>query len=190
MSNFYSSSRNWLKIGLFCGLFVLLGQSNTAHAWWFFTPGDTVDNVGYKPEQPIPFSHKLHAGQRKIPCEYCHSSARRSFSAGIPSGNTCMGCHKIVATDKAPIKQITEAYDKNEPIQWVKVHDLPDFARFPHKRHVQSKEQGGAGIQCQECHGKVEEMEVVEQGAPLQMGWCIGCHKERNAPLDCLNCHY
>ncbi len=179
---------NVLIVSLFLATFFT--QATPAYAWWFWTPGDTVDNVGYKPEQPIPFSHKLHSGDRKIPCEYCHSSARRSFSSGVPSGNTCMGCHKIVRTDKPAIKKLTEAYEKNQPIEWVKVHDVPDFVRFPHKRHVQSKDQGGAGIQCQECHGKVEEMEVLEQGAPLQMGWCIGCHKERNAPLDCLACHY
>ncbi|MDA9951068.1 cytochrome c family protein [Oligoflexaceae bacterium] len=165
-------------------LMVALLLSGTSYAWHFWTPGDTVDNVGYKPKQPIPYSHKLHAGQMEIPCEYCHSSARRSFSAGIPSTNTCMGCHKYAATDKEAIKFITEKYKKNEPIEWVKVHDLPDFVRFPHKRHVK------ANVPCQECHGDVENMEVVEQVAPLQMGWCVGCHKERKAPLQCYTCHY
>jgi hypothetical protein len=95
-----------------------------------------------------------------------------------------MGCHKYAATDKESIKFLTEKYKKNEPIEWVKVHDIPDFVRFPHKRHVQG------GITCQECHGAVENMEIVEQVAPLQMGWCIGCHKERKAPLQCYTCHY
>jgi hypothetical protein len=95
-----------------------------------------------------------------------------------------MGCHKVVRTDKDPIKTITEHYEKNKPFEWVKVHDLPDFVRFTHKRHVQS------GISCQECHGAVETMDVVEQVAPLQMGWCIGCHKEKGAKLDCYACHY
>jgi len=143
-----------------------------------------VDNVGYRPKQPIDFSHKLHAGEMDIPCEYCHSSARRSFSAGIPPTNTCMGCHKYVATDKEAIKFLTEKYEKNEPIEWVKVHDLPDFVRFPHKRHVQAK------LACQECHGKVEEMTVAEQHAPLQMGWCVECHKQKKAPINCYTCHY
>ncbi len=184
------TTKKWLRISLTLVVFSCLGNSGTANAWWFWTPGDTVDNVGFKPEQPIPFSHKLHAGDRKIPCEYCHSSARRSFSSGVPSGNTCMGCHKIIKTDSPHIKKITAAYNNNEPMEWVKVHDLPDFVRFPHKRHVQGKDQGGAGLACQECHGKVQEMDVVEQGAPLQMGWCIGCHKDRKAPIDCLTCHY
>ena len=167
-----------------------LGTAERASAWWMYTPGDTVDNVGYKPEQPIPFSHKLHAGKNEIPCQYCHSAARRSSSAGIPPLNTCMGCHRLVATDKPNIKKVAEHYKNNDPIKWVKVHDLPDFVRFPHKIHVTNKADGGAGIECQECHGKVQEMDVVEQVAPLQMGWCIGCHKERKAKLECVACHY
>lgn len=155
-----------------------------AHAWWMYTPGDTVDNVGYKPTQPIPFSHKLHAGDKGVPCQYCHSSARRSISAGIPSLNTCMGCHRLVATERPNIKIVTDHYKKNEPIEWVKVHDLPDFVRFSHKVHVNAK------LECQECHGQVQEMDVVEQQAPLQMGWCIGCHTQRHAKMDCIACHY
>lgn len=162
-----------------------LNLAETAHAWWMWTPGDTVDDVGYKPTQPIPFSHKLHAGDRKIPCEYCHSAARKSQVAGIPASNTCMGCHKIVHTDKEPIKYLTEKYNKNEPIEWIKVHDLPDFVRFTHKVHVTS-----AKLACQDCHGAVETMDVVEQVAPLQMGWCLSCHKEKGASTDCLTCHY
>lgn len=149
-----------------------------------WTPGDTVDNVGYKPEQPIPFSHKLHAGDKQIPCQYCHSAARRSAVAGIPPLNTCMGCHKIVATDKEPIKNITEHFKTNKPMEWVKVHDLPDFVRFSHKPHV------AAGLECQSCHGQVQTMDVVEQVAPLQMGWCISCHREKKASLECATCHF
>ncbi len=162
----------------------IMFSANQAQAWWFYTPGDTVDDVGYAPTQPIPFSHKLHAGDKQIPCQYCHSSARRSSSAGIPSTNTCMGCHRNVVSDRPNIQKITEAYMKNEPIEWVKVHDLPDYVRFPHKRHV------AAGLACQDCHGKVESMDVVEQVAPLQMGWCISCHTEKNAPKTCFTCHY
>jgi hypothetical protein len=163
-------------------------SSQTAKAdfsWWFWTPGDTVDHVGYQPDQPIPFSHKLHAGERQIPCQYCHSSARRSITSGIPPLNTCMGCHRFVKTDSPHIKYVTDKYKKNEPIEWVKVHDLPDFVRFSHQIHVK-----GAGLTCQECHGAVEEMEKVEQIAPLQMGWCLDCHRKKGANIDCLTCHY
>ncbi len=158
--------------------------AKSSYAWWMYTPGDTVDNVGYKPEQPIPFSHKLHAGDKKIPCQYCHSSARRSTAAGIPPMNTCMGCHKLVATDKPNIKKVTEHFKNNDPIQWVKVHDLPDFVRFSHQVHVNAK------LECQDCHGNVQDMDIVEQKAPLQMGWCVECHKAKKAKLDCLACHY
>jgi len=165
-------------------LLLVLSFAPKAQAWWMWTPGDTVDNVGYAPTQPIPFPHKLHAGDKKIPCQYCHSGARRSAVAGIPPLNTCMGCHKIVATDKEPIKKITEAYKSNTPFEWVKVHDLPDFAKFSHKPHV------AAGVECQTCHGAVEKMDVVEQVAPLQMGWCISCHREKKASTECQTCHY
>jgi hypothetical protein len=172
-------------------LAALSSFSKPAAAWWMYTPGDTVDNShwlgmeGYKPEQPIHFPHDVHAGLHKIPCQYCHSSARRSQTSGIPSLNTCMGCHRLVATDKPEIKKLTEHYKNNDPIKWVKVHDLPDFVRFSHKIHV-----SGAKLECQECHGPVETMKVVEQIAPLQMGWCIGCHTDRGAKTDCITCHY
>lgn len=149
-----------------------------------WTPGDTVDNQGYQPKQPIPFSHKKHAGEKQIPCQYCHASARRSPSAGIPPMNTCMGCHRAIATDKEPIKWLTDKYKKNDPIKWVKVHDVPDYVRFTHKRHV------AANLECSECHGPVEEMEEVYQHAPLQMGWCIDCHTKKKAPINCYTCHY
>ena len=171
--------------------FLLLGalffQAPVSFGWWFYTPGDTVDNVGYAPKQPIPFSHKLHAGDRQIPCQYCHSSTRRSAVAGIPPLNVCMGCHKNIAIDKPDIQTITDHYKRNDPIKWVKVHDVPDYVRFTHKRHIAAD---GANLECQECHGNVQEMDVVEQVAPLQMGWCLGCHVERGGPRNCFACHY
>ncbi|MCY4443348.1 MAG: cytochrome c3 family protein [Proteobacteria bacterium] len=174
-----------------CGFGVVLSISSQAYGWWMWTPGDTVDDstqntlvAGYMPDQPVPFSHKLHAGDRQISCEYCHSGARRSASAVVPDLATCMGCHQVVAIDKEPIKLITEKYRKNEPLQWVKVNDLPDHVRFSHQPHVL------AGVSCESCHGEVKEMEKVSQWAPLQMGWCIGCHKENNASISCQSCHY
>jgi hypothetical protein len=173
-----------LVVGVILSLYFTLFTMETAQAWWMWTPGDTVEDVGYKPKQPIPFSHKLHAGEKQIPCQYCHSAARRSPAAGIPPLNTCVGCHKNVASDRENIKKVLEHHKNNKPIEWVKVHDIPDYVRFTHKRHV------AAGLECQECHGEVEQMEVLEQVAPLQMGWCIGCHKEKNAPVACFTCHY
>ena len=98
-----------------------------------------------------------------------------------------MGCHRYVKTDSPHIQKIAEHYKEKKPFEWVKVHDIPDFVRFSHKIHV---DKNGAGLECQECHGPVETMDVVEQVAPLQMGWCIGCHRERDAPTDCMSCHY
>lgn len=195
-----SSFRTYAKISLFpsflystivrmlplvtLGLVLNFSIASVGYSWWMWTPGDTVDDVGYKPTQPIPYSHKLHAGDLKIPCEYCHAGARRSTAAGIPPLNTCMGCHKFASTDKENIKKITALYKSNQPMQWVKVHDLPDFVKFSHKPHVL------AGLDCQGCHGPVQEMDVVEQVAPLQMGWCISCHREKNAPTTCNTCHF
>ena len=165
--------------------------SSPSFAWWMWTPGDSVDDstqnslvAGYKPDQPIPFSHKLHAGKRQIACQYCHNGARRSASAVIPSTALCMGCHQVVAVESEPIKWLTQKYKNKEPVEWVRVHDMPHFVRFTHKMHVIS------GVSCETCHGPVAEMEKVGQWAPMQMGWCISCHKENNASISCQTCHY
>lgn len=128
----------------------------------------------YQPIQPIPYSHKLHAGQYKMPCLYCHGSAEWNSFAEVPGLETCMNCHQAVKVDSPWIKQMAEAYKNNQPIKWVKVHVLPDFVRFNHRRHV------SAGLQCQTCHGPIQEMEVVRQWAPLNMAWCVNCHRDNN----------
>jgi len=128
----------------------------------------------YAPEQPIPFSHKRHAGQFKIPCLYCHAAAETSAFAEVPGLEVCMNCHNLVLPESPWIKKVKEHYDAKMPIAWVKVHVLPDFVRFNHKRHI------SAGVQCQTCHGPVETMEKVYQWAGLNMGWCIDCHRNDN----------
>lgn len=140
---------------------------------------------GTAPKQPIAFSHKVHAGDNGIDCQYCHTQARRSISAGVPSVNKCVGCHNEVATDRPQIRKVMSYWENKEPILWVKVHDLPDFVHFPHKRHVQ------ADVECQTCHGPVESMEVVSRMAPVKMGECLACHKENQVEhgLDCWTCH-
>jgi mono/diheme cytochrome c family protein len=156
---------------------------------------------GYKPVQPIHYSHKIHAGQNQIDCKYCHSSARVSKHSGIPSLNVCMNCHKNiseVAESTGNDEYSKEFYDKEiqklynavgwdgqnytgetEPVKWVRIHNLPDFAYFNHSQHVTV-----AGVACQKCHGPVEEMEIMEQHAPLTMGWCINCHRETNVKTE------
>ena len=140
---------------------------------------------GTSPVQPIQFSHLIHAGDNQIPCMYCHVQARRSISAGVPSVNKCMGCHNEVAVDKPQVRLLTNYWETKEAIPWVKVHDLPDFVHFTHKRHV------AAGIECQTCHGPVETMDVVSREAPVKMGLCLNCHKDNEVVhgTDCWTCH-
>ena len=159
----------------------------------------------YEPIQPIHYSHKIHAGDNKIECKYCHSSARVSKNAGIPSLNVCMNCHKNISEfqgDKdstyveyskefytAEIQKLYDAvgWDKNtmsytgkvKPVKWVRIHNLPDFAYFNHSQHVSV-----AGVECQTCHGPVETMEVMRQHSPLTMGWCVNCHRETNVKVE------
>lgn len=172
-------------IAVFAGFVDLMGSASSIGV-----------HQGYKPEQPIKFSHKIHAGDNKIDCNYCHSSARHSKTSGIPSLNLCMNCHTYVnGGDKTFLyngeeypmaEEIQKIYkhldydpktgkygDNPTPVKWVKVHNLPDHAFFSHQQHVTVGNQ-----QCQTCHGAVEEMDVVEQHSKLTMGWCIECHKE------------
>jgi hypothetical protein len=188
---------------------------------------------GYAPTQPINFSHKIHAGQYEIDCKYCHSTVEKSKSASIPSLNTCMNCHKYVkATEKYDGKtspEIQKIYTaigfdgdnmeyiadyEQKPIEWVRIHNLPDLAYFNHSQHVVVGK-----LECQTCHGPIQEMDKVYQFSSLQMNWCINCHKERgidsennkyyeevhknmkaqgkdyitvadNGGLECSKCHY
>ncbi len=133
--------------------------------------------------QPIAFSHREHVTEVGLDCQLCHAYARRGPIAGIPSGARCVGCHRFVLPDSPEVAKILRYQEDEEPIPWVRVHDLPEHVRFTHKRHVR------AGVTCEECHGEVGRMEIVEQVAPLTMGWCITCHQDRQAPLDCLTCH-
>ena len=127
----------------------------------------------YAPKQPIAFSHKLHAGQYEIDCQYCHTGVRKSKSANIPSPNICMNCHTSIKTESPEIQKIYAAIENDQPIEWVRVHNLPDLAYFNHAQHVQV-----GGLECQDCHGPIEEMEVVKQHSLLTMGWCIDCHRK------------
>lgn len=150
---------------------------------WFFVlmvTKATLDGLygvgiqqGYAPKQPIAFSHKLHAGQYKIDCNYCHTGVNRGKSATIPSANICMNCHGVIKKESPEIQKIYSAIEENKPIQWVRVHNLPDLAYFNHAQHVNV-----GGLQCQQCHGEIQTMEVVQQRSTLTMGWCIDCHRK------------
>mgnify|MGYP002700285985 FL=1 len=158
-----------------------------ANAAWHLLTGVGVTQ-GYKPEQPIAFSHELHAGINGVDCNYCHHTARHSKSAGIPSANVCMNCHTYINEGPSGKEEIQKIYDavgfdpekgryiegyQQKPIKWVRIHNLPDLAYFNHSQHVVA-----GGVECQECHGAIEEMEVVEQHSSLTMGWCINCHRD------------
>ncbi len=187
-------------------IFLLLSGAYFAYGWMMQIGVDQ----GYAPIQPIHYSHKIHAGDNKIECKYCHSSARVSKHSGIPSLNVCMNCHKSIyeykgnpegpsAEDLAngytndfytgEIKKLYKAVGWDEenqkytgdsqPVEWVRIHNLPDLAYFNHSQHVSV-----AGIECQTCHGPVEEMEIMYQYAPLTMGWCINCHRETNVKVE------
>lgn len=134
-------------------------------------------------EQPIAFRHDIHAGENDIPCLYCHAWARQSTAAGVPSVQKCVACHVFYAGDDPGIARLREHWEAGKGIAWARIHSLPDYVYFSHKRHVRG------GVECRECHGPVEEMAVVTQWAPLSMAWCLDCHRKRGAGTDCLVCH-
>ena len=144
---------------------------------------------GYKPEQPIAFSHRIHAGDAHVPCLYCHYGATRSRHAGIPPASVCMNCHTLLTKQTEEIEKLREAVQQRRPIAWIKVHNLPDFVHFDHSRHLVAR------LSCRDCHGAIEQMDRVAQQSPLTMGWCLECHehrgpKEPNGKTDCARCHY
>jgi len=186
---------------LVTAIFLLLSAAYFAYGWMMQVGIDQ----GYAPVQPIHYSHRIHAGTNQIDCNYCHSSARRSKHSGIPSLNVCMNCHKSISEVAAETQQEglqeygvdynqeiqklyaavgwdvnSQAYTGDtKPVEWIRIHNLPDFAYFNHSQHVTV-----AGVECQKCHGPVQEMEIMSQFAPLTMGWCITCHRETNVKVE------
>lgn len=157
---------------------VLSGVGYALHFWW-----NLSNSIGYSPEQPIPFSHKIHAGDNQIPCLYCHVNADKGRHATVPSMNICMNCHSVVKTESPYIQKLKSLYDKNQPIEWIKVHDQPDFVYFNHRPHI------AKGVACETCHGEVSQMSKIKQVESLKMGFCIDCHRKNNAPIECSTCH-
>jgi len=143
---------------------------------------------------PIAFPHNTHAGESqgefRIDCQYCHFSAERSVDAGMPPVSSCMGCHIILPGRNKPeeVQKLRGYWDRGDPIPWVRIYKVADHVRFPHMRHV-AKDAGA--FECQECHGQVQEIEVIEEvEQPLKMGWCVQCHLDNDASIDCTVCHY
>lgn len=140
----------------------------------------SASNQGFAPEQPIPFSHKLHSGDNQIACQYCHVGVETSKHATVPTLNVCMNCHSVVKVDSPWIQKLQKHYREGKPIEWTRVHELPDFVTFPHYKHVNK------GVSCETCHGDVAKMDVMYQAKPLTMGWCLDCHQGQTTPKDVL----
>jgi hypothetical protein len=159
-----------------------------------------VFEAGWKvKKQPFPFNHKLHAGDRQIDCKYCHRGVEKGNSAGVPSISDCWSCHqnltgpggheeggkKVNVIDRPDVQTLLRDYvEQKQEIKWYKVYDMPEHVKFPHRAHI------NAGLECVECHGKVENQTVVQMKQKPHMGWCIECHRSKNAPVDCSVCHY
>jgi len=147
--------------------------------WLGFSPKTIA--VGYQPEQPIPFSHALHAGELGFDCRYCHNTVDVAGHAAVPPTETCMRCHENLRSDSKKLAALRQSWETGKPIKWERVHDLPDYAYFNHAAHV------NRGVSCVSCHGRIDQMEVVKQVEPLSMGWCLECHRNPNPhlrPLD------
>jgi len=152
------------------------------------------DGVGYSPDQPINYSHKLHAGKMAIDCQYCHIGVEKGRHALIPSVNICMNCHTVSRKDKSEIIKLTQYYEEGTPIPWKRIHKVPDYAFFNHSVHVNK------GIECESCHGDIKEMDKVSQVRQFTMGACLECHrnahdnlpyleKVNKGPEHCWACH-
>lgn len=171
-----------IKLGraqVFLLILIVLALVGFAFDFWY----SLGDNRGYAPEQPIPFSHRRHAGQYKIDCQYCHFSADKSRHAGIPSMQLCLNCHSVVKGDSPHIQKLKQLVAEGKPFEWVKVHDMPDFVVFNHKPHI------AKGFDCSVCHGDLRNMDRVKQVQRLNMGFCLECHQKNGAPTNCNTCH-
>lgn len=166
--NIFPKWANKLPVFILIGLFLLIVFIVFVFTYWMTSKNF---DVGYAPQQPIPYSHKLHVGELGMDCRYCHNTVDRAAMAAVPPTEVCMNCHSQIKTDSPHIVKLTESYVSGEPIEWVRVHSLPDYAYFNHSRHV------NAGVSCVSCHGRVDNMTVVHQVEPLSMSWCLDCHR-------------
>lgn len=180
----------FLKIRVPIILFVALGSLVLT----YYLSRAERDGVGYAPEQPIPFSHSLHAGTMGIDCQYCHTGASKSRYAMVPPVTTCMNCHSVARKNKVDIIRLTQYYNENKALPWKRIHKVPDYAYFNHSVHVNK------GMECQTCHGNVQEMDVVKQVNSWTMNNCITCHRNtpvilanipgiKKGPENCFACH-
>jgi menaquinone reductase, multiheme cytochrome c subunit len=164
---FPKSTDKYVRIGgLVLGVLLVGGASA---AVYLALP--SVVDTGYSPVQPVPYSHKLHAGDLGLDCYYCHFTANKSAYAAVPPAETCMNCHQRVRTQSPRLQRVRDSYASGNPVQWVRIHRLPDFVYFNHKAHLT------AGVSCVSCHGRIDQMIEVKQVQPLSMAWCLDCHR-------------
>lgn len=178
MSKLFSKSANRLPLQIIVYLFVVGGIAAAAINY-YSTPKYT--RVGYAPVQPVPFSHARHAGELGLDCRYCHSTVDKAGYAAIPPTQTCMNCHTQVLRDSPLLAPVRASFETGLPVEWVKVHELPDYVFFDHSVHV------NRGVSCVSCHGRIDRMEVVRHAEPLSMAFCLDCHRDPAAhvrPLD------
>ena len=178
MSHIFPKSANKLPLQIIIFVLILVGIV-TAATTYYATPKYT--RIGYAPVQPVPFSHALHNGQLGIDCRYCHIGVDQGATSTVPTAQTCMNCHSVIRTDSAALAPVRESYASGDPIKWVKIHQVPDYVYFNHAVHV------NRGISCVECHGQINEMDVVTHSKPLSMGFCLDCHRAPASavrPLD------
>ncbi len=166
MANIFPKATNLIVLKAGAALAVVGGLAALA-VWYYFTP--KYSRVGYQPVQPVYFDHKLHVGQLGMDCRYCHSYVEAS--GHYPTTQTCMNCHTQVAKDNPRLQPIRDSWATGQPVSWVKIHNVPDYAYFNHSAHV------NRGVSCAVCHGKVNEMNVVYEAQSLSMGWCLQCHR-------------
>ncbi len=174
MSQVFPKWANFVPVILILGL--IGGGPVAVGVIWYFGSPKFLD-VGYRPKQPVPFSHRLHAGELGMDCRYCHSSVEQSYEANIPPTQTCMNCHSMILPESDKLQPIRESFKKGTPIKWVRVHKIAEYSYFDHSVHLR------AGVGCASCHGKINKMEIVEQKKPLSMGWCLDCHRNPDPHL-------
>jgi hypothetical protein len=159
------------KLPLFAAIVGLVVPAVAIAGIWYYGSPKFTD-VGYRPIQPVPYSHKLHVGELGLDCRYCHASVEVSSVANVPPTQACMNCHRLVKRDSEQLAAVRDSAASGDPMRWVRVHKLPDYAYFTHRAHV------AAGIGCVTCHGRIDTMEVVTQMSPLSMSWCLDCHRD------------
>ena len=168
MSHIFPKSANKLPLQIIIYLAVLVTLA-TAGVTYYMTPKYT--RVGYAPVQPVPFSHTLHAGQLGMDCRYCHSNVDKSGHSNVPTAQTCMNCHNAIKPTSPLLAPVRESFETGKPVPWVWIHQTPDYAFFNHAAHV------NRGVSCVECHGRIDQMDVVQHAKPLSMGFCLDCHR-------------